>query len=120
MKYYSYLTTRDDKEFYSAHRTSYLAVGSNDYSVLLRHSVCCAHLPYASRLHKHSKSIQFAPNCPRTRTSASPAMLLYGKNPNNAFLQRINALMFDAVALTAFIAPIANTYCIYVEQQKAE
>jgi len=47
-------------------------------------------------------------------------MPLYGKNPNNAFLQRINALMFDAVALTAFIAPIANTYCIYVEQQKAE
>jgi len=26
-------------------------------------------------------------------------MLLYGKNPNNAFLQCINVLMFDAVAL---------------------
>ena len=36
---------------------------------------------------------------PRTRASASPAMLLYGKNPNNAFLQCINVLMFDAVAL---------------------
>ncbi len=33
------------------------------------------------------------------RASASPAMLLYGKNPNNAFLQCINVLMFDAVAL---------------------
>ena len=31
--------------------------------------------------------------------SASPAMLLYGKNPNNVFLQCINVLMFDAVAL---------------------
>ena len=37
--------------------------------------------------------------CPRTRASASPAMLLYGKNPNNAFLQCIKVLMFDAVAL---------------------
>jgi len=26
-------------------------------------------------------------------------MLLYGKNPNNAFLQCIKVLMFDAVAL---------------------
>jgi|GEM_PF-3494331 len=39
--------------------------------------------------------------CPRTRASASPAMLLYGKNPNNAFLQCIKVLMFDAVALPA-------------------
>lgn len=31
-----YLTTRADKEFYSAHRAS----------SSLRHSVCCAHLPY--------------------------------------------------------------------------
>ena len=28
--------------------------------------------------------------------------------------------MFDAVALTAFIAPIANMYCFHTQPQKAE
>ena len=59
----------------------------------------CTQRRRTRRPHKHSKSIQFVPNCPRTRASASPVMSLYGKNPNNVFLQTINVLMFDAVAM---------------------
>ena len=46
------MTTRADKEFYSAHRAS----------LSLRHSVRNAHLPYASRPHKHSESIHTSIN----------------------------------------------------------
>ncbi len=57
-----FLTMRDDKEFYSAHRAS----------LSLRHSVHKAHLPYASRLHKHGIVIRFVANRPRTGASGSP------------------------------------------------
>ena len=56
------------------------------------------------------------------RASASAVMSLYGKNPNNVFLQTINVLMFDAVAMyqhpfSYFFLRTCKNCCIFAAQR---